>query len=82
MTDIQIHNLLYEHRKNVCRLMVTETMTQLQRNKLNAYIEQLQQRLNLMSKRMTIKVEFVEPEEVKENLDMTVGDYIEMMDSL
>ena len=80
MTDIEIHNLLYEHRKNVCMLMVNETMTQFQRNKLNTYIEQLQQRLNSMSKRMTIKVEFIEPEEVKENLDMTVGDYIEMMD--
>jgi hypothetical protein len=81
MTDTQIHNLLYEHRKNVCRLMVTETMTQIKRNKLSSYADQLQQRLNEMSKRMMIHVRFEEPEEVKENPDLTVADYIQIMDN-
>ncbi len=81
MTEIQIHNLLYEHRKNVCRLMVTETMTQIKRNKLSSYADQLQQRLNEMSKRMMIHVRFEEPEEVKENPDLTVADYIQIMDN-
>lgn len=79
MTDIQIHNMLYEHRKNVCRLMVNESMTQLQRNKLSHYAEQLQQRLNEISKRMAIKIEFIEPKEVIEDIDMTVAEYIELM---
>ena len=80
MTDMEIYNMLYEHRKNVCRLMVNETMTQLKRDKLNGYIEQLQQRINVMSKRLAIRIEFVEPEEVEKDPDMTVADYFELME--
>ena len=80
MTDMEIYNMLYEHRKNVCRLMVNETMTQLKRDRLNGYIEQLQHRLKVMSKRLTIRVEFIEPEEVEKDPDMTVADYFELME--
>jgi uncharacterized protein YlaN (UPF0358 family) len=76
-TDLMaIHNLLYEHRKNVCRLMVIEKMNPVWRNKLYNYTEVLQTRINDLSKSISFKVEIVEPNDVE---NMTVEEYSKMM---
>jgi hypothetical protein len=69
-TDLmEIHNLLYEHRKDVCRLMATEKMNQTKRNRLYKYACELQDRINALSK--NIYFDFNPPES-----DQTIKDFI------
>lgn len=69
-TDLmEIHNLLYEHRKNVCRLMATEKMSQLNRNKLYVYTCDLQERINKLSQ--VISFDFTPPES-----ELTIEQYL------
>jgi predicted transcriptional regulator len=75
---MDIHNLLYEHRKNVCKLMATEKMSQNKRDKLYWYTQELQQRINELSKNISFQVELVEPDPVQELGEITIKDYIEV----
>lgn len=69
-TDLmEVHNLLYEHRKDVCRLMATEKMSQTKRNRLYKYTCDLQERINNLSK--VIYFDFNPPES-----DQTIQDYL------
>lgn len=77
MNQMDIHNLLYEHRKNVCKLMATEKMSQNKRDKLYWYTHELQQRINELSKNISFQVEFIEPDPVQELGEITIKDYIE-----
>jgi acid phosphatase class B len=77
MTDIQIHNLLYEHRKNVCNLMATEKMSQNKRDKLYWYTQELQQRINELAKNIAWKFEYAEPIPVEKIGELTIKDYID-----
>lgn len=66
---MEIHNLLYEHRKDVCRLMATEKMSQTKRNRLYKYTCELQDRINALSK--NIYFDFNPSES-----DQTIQDYL------
>lgn len=77
MTQMDIHNLLYEHRKNVCKLMATEKMSQNKRDKLYWYTQELQQRINQMAKNISFQIDLVEPDSVEEIGETTIKDYID-----
>lgn len=77
MTQMDIHNLLYEHRKNVCKLMATEKMSQNKRDKLYWYTQELQQRINQMAKNISFQIDLVEPDPVEEIGETTIKDYID-----
>lgn len=77
MTNIEVHNLLYEHRKNVCNLMATEKMSQNKRDKLYWYTQELQQRINELAKNIAWQFEYDEPEPVQQIGEVTIKDYID-----
>lgn len=77
MTQIEIHNMLHEHRKNVCKLMATEKMSQNKRDRLYWYTQELQQRIKELAKNISFQVEFVEPDPVEELGELTIKDYID-----
>jgi len=74
MTQIEICNMLYEHRKNVCELMSTEKMSAKERDRLYWYTQELQQRINQL--KISFHLDIVEADPVEEIGDITIKDYI------
>lgn len=76
MTQIEIHNMLYEHRKNVCKLIATEKMTSFKLDRLYWYTQELQQRINELSKGITFELMYKKDELIIDDKDITINDYI------
>lgn len=77
MTNIEIYNMLYEHRKNVCMLMATEKMSQNKRDKLYWYTQELQQRINGLSKNISYDFTIIDIDPIQQDGDTTIKDYID-----